>query len=172
METENFNVKAPLLLFPVKIERNPETIVLKNDNTRDIIYNTNLILANNKFNGKNEVLPDNAIEEFNEQTYMDDMISFYNDNKFYIQYKDCGIEKFLENKVSEFPNYKNGQFEVKKYMVLGLYSTYVTSMYEDFHKMIQDNNVTKLIKELLWGMESIENNMDVSYLLLAFPYVG
>ena len=163
METENFNVKAPLLLFPVKIERNPETIVLKNDNTRDIIYNTNLILANNKFNGKNEVLPDNAIEEFNEQTYMDDMISFYNDNKFYIQYKDCGIEKFLENKVSEFPNYKNGQLEVKKYMVLGLYSTYVTSMYEDFHKMIQDNNVTKLIKELLWGMESIENNMDVSY---------
>ena len=31
MENENFNVKAPLLLFPVKIERNPENIVLKND---------------------------------------------------------------------------------------------------------------------------------------------
>lgn len=163
MENENFNVKAPLLLFPVKIERNPENIVLKNDNTRDIIYNTNLILANNKFNGKNEVLPDNAIEEFNEENYINDMIKFYNDNKFYIQYKDCKIENFLENKVSEFPNYKNGELEVKKYMILGLYSTYVTSMYADFHKMIQDNNVTKLIKELLLGMESIENSIEPSY---------
>ena len=163
METENFNVKAPLMLFPVKIERSPETIVLKNDYSRDIIYNTNLILANNKFNGKNEVLPDNSIEEFNEENYINDMINFYNENKFYIQYKDCELERFLENKVSEFPNYKNGELEVKKYMVLGLYSTYVTSMYEDFHKMIQDNDVTKLIKELLCGMESIENKVDVSY---------
>ena len=163
MEQENFNVKAPLLLFPVKMDRTSENVILKNDFSRDILYNTNLILANNKFNGKNEVLPDNAIDEFNEETYIDDMINFYNENKFYVQYKDCKIDNFLENKVSEFPNYKNGELEVKKYMVLGIYSTYVTSMYEDFHKMIQDNNVTKLIKELLWGMESILGNVDVTY---------
>ena len=163
MEQGNFNVKAPLLLFPVKMDRTSENVILKNDFSRDILYNTNLILANNKFNGKNEVLPDNAIDEFNEETYIDDMINFYNKNKFYVQYNDCKIEKFLENKVSEFPNYKNGELEVKKYMVLGIYSTYVTSMYEDFHKMIQDNNVTKLIKELLWGMESILGNVDVTY---------
>ncbi len=163
MEQENFNVKAPLMLFPVKMDRTSENVVLKNDFSRDILYNTNLILANNKFNGKNEVLPDNAIDEFNEENYIDDMINFYNENKFYIHYKDCEIEKFLENKVSEFPNYKNGELEVKKYMVLGIYSTYVTSMYEDFHKMIQDNNVTKLIKELLWGMENILDNVDVTY---------
>lgn len=159
MEQENFNVKAPLLLFPVKMDRTSDNVVIKNDFSRDILYNTNLILANNKFNGKNEVLPDNAIEEFNEDTYLNDMINFYKENKFYIQYNDCSIEKFLENKVSEFPNYKNGELEVKKYMVLGIYSTYVTSMYEDFHKMIQDNNVTKLIKELLWGMENILSNV-------------
>ncbi len=163
MEQENFNVKAPLLLFPVKMDRTSENVILKNDFSRDILYNTNLILANNKFNGKNEVLPDNAIDEFNEKTYINDMIDFYNENKFYIQYDDCKIEKFLENKVSEFPNYKNGEFEVKKYMILGIYSTYVTSMYEDFHKMIQDNNATKLIKELLWGMENILDNVDVTY---------
>ena len=127
MEQENFNVKAPLMLFPVKMDRTSENVVLKNDFSRDILYNTNLILANNKFNGKNEVLPDNAIDEFNEENYIDDMINFYNENKFYIHYKDCEIEKFLENKVSEFPNYKNGELEVKKYMVLGIYSTYVTS---------------------------------------------
>ena len=55
MEQENFNVKAPLLLFPVKMDRTSENVILKNDFSRDILYNTNLILANNKFNGKNEV---------------------------------------------------------------------------------------------------------------------
>ena len=163
MEQENFNVKAPLLLFPVELDRTSDNVVLKNDFSRDILYNTNLILANNKFNGKNEVLPDNRIDEFNEDTYVTDMLNFYNENKFYIQYNDSDIEKFLENKVSEFPNYKNGELEIKKYMVLGIYSTYVTSMYEDFHKMIQDNNVTKLIKELLCGIENILGNVDVTY---------
>lgn len=163
IENENFNIKAPLLLFPVILDRTSDNVILKNDNSRDIIYNTNLILANNKFNGKNEVLPDNAIEEFSEDNYIEDMVKFYNENKFYIQYKDCNLEKFLENKVSEFPKYKNGELEVKKYMVLGLYSTYVTSMYEDFHKMIQENNVTKLIKELLWGMENALDDMNVQY---------
>ena len=163
MEQEDFNVKAPLLLFPVKMDRTSDNVVLKNDFSRDILYNTNLILANNKFNGKNEVLPDNTIDDFNEDTYINDMINFYSENKFYIQYNDCNIEKFLENKVSEFPKYKNGELEVKKYMVLGIYSTYVTSMYEDFHKMIQDNNTTKLIKELLLGMENILSNVDVTY---------
>lgn len=163
MENENFNIKAPLMLFPVKLDRSSDNVVLKNDFSRDILYNTNLILANNKFNGKNEVLPDNAIEEFDQDNYIENMLSFYRDNKFFIQYTDCKIEKFLENKVSEFPSYKNGELEVKKYMVLGIYSMYVTSMYEDFHKMIQENNVTKLIKELLWGMESILGNIDVQY---------
>lgn len=163
LEQENFNVKAPLLLFPVKMDRTSNSVILKNDFTRDILYNTNLILANNKFNGVNEVLPDNAIDNFNEETYLSDMINFYGDNKFYVQYSDCEIEKFLENKVSEFPIYKNGELEVKKYMVLGIYSTYVTSMYGDFHKMIQNNDITKLIKELLCGMESIMSNVDVSY---------
>lgn len=160
-EREDFNIKAPLLLFPVKLDRTSENIILKNDFSRDILYNTTLILANNKFNGKNEVLPDNAVEELNEETYITDTISFYNENKFYVQNRTCEIEKFLENRADEFPEYKNGELELKKYMVLGIYSTYVTSMYEDFHKMIQENNVTKLIKELLWGMENTTENIEV-----------
>lgn len=163
MEQEDFDVKAPLLLFPVKLDRTSDNVVIKNDFSRDILYNTTLILANNKFNGKNEVLPDNAIDEFNEENYIKDTIDFYNKNKLYIQYKDCEIESFFENKVNEFPKYKNGELEIKKYMILGIYSTYVTSMYEDFHKMIEDNNATKLIKELLWGMENVTRNEDMQY---------
>ena len=162
-ENENFNIKAPLILFPIKLERNATSILLKNDNQRDIIYNTNLILANNKFNKKNEVLPDNAIEEFHKESYIEDMIDFYSQNEFYIQFENSNIEKFRENKLSEFPNYKNGELKIKKYIVLGLYSTYVTSMYADFHRMIQEKNTTNLIKDLLWGIEGAQKEFDIIY---------
>lgn len=162
-ENENFNIKAPLILFPIKLERNATSILLKNDNQRDIIYNTNLILANNKFNKKNEVLPDNAIEEFHKESYIEDMIDFYSQNEFYIQFENSNIEKFRENKLNEFPNYKNGELKIKKYIVLGLYSTYVTSMYADFHRMIQEKNTTNLIKDLLWGIEGAQKEFDIVY---------
>lgn len=154
MESENFILKAPLILFPVNLERDNESISLVNDSSRDIIYNTTLILANNKFNGKNDVLPDNAIEDFNSNSYIENMISFYNDNGLYLQNKDSDIEKFLENRINEFPEYKNGELEIKRYMILGLYSSYATAMSEDFHKMIESKDVTMLIKDLLWGMNN------------------
>ena len=81
MEQENFDIKAPLILFPVKLTRDSNKVLLKNDFSRDILYNTNLILANNKFNGKNKVLPDNTIENFDESTYILDMINFYSQNE-------------------------------------------------------------------------------------------
>ena len=159
LEDEDFNIKAPLMLFPVKLEKINGNIILRNDESRDIIYNTNIILANNKFKGKNEVLPDNTVDSIDKYKYMENLINFYSDNKLQIQNKDCNIEKFLENKISEFPNYNNGQLEIKKYMVLGLFSTYVTSMYADFHKMINENNITMLIKELLSGIENSSNKI-------------
>ena len=152
-ENEDFNFKAPLMLFPVKIERTEVSINLLNDTSRDIIYNTHLILANNKFNGKNIILPDNKVENFDPSNFMQNIIDFYKSNELYITYNNSKLEKFFENKANEFPDYKNGQLEIKRYMILGLYSTYVTSMYADFHKMIEQKDITKLVKELLWGLE-------------------
>lgn len=157
LENENFNIKAPLILFPVKIERVKDDFVLKNDSARDIIYNTTLILANNKFNGKNSILPDNSIEDFEENDYITKMIKFYEDNNFNIIDKSYPLEKYLENKASEFPEYQNGMLEIRRYMVLGIYSSYVTSMYGDFHKMISESDITKLIKELINGVNSTDS---------------
>ena len=151
LEQEDFMIKAPLILYPVMLIRNNDGIYLKNDTNREILYNTTIILANNKFNGKNLVLPSNEVDEYNVDSYFNDMISFYTNNNLYINNNPCELEKFLENKYSEFPKYQRGYLEIKKYMVLGIYSTYVTSMYEDFEKMIKENDITKLIKELLVG---------------------
>lgn len=160
-ESGDFLYKAPLILFPVKLLRKGENIVINNDFDRDIIYNTTLILANNKFNGKNEVLPDSNIEEYNAETFIDDMLKFYSDNKIQIKKAESEIEKFLENRKIEFPPYNSGEIILKKYMTLGLYTSYISSMYTDFQSLIDSKVGTKLIADLLWGLEShekIENN--------------
>ena len=154
MENEEFNIKAPLMLFPVEIIRDKESISLRNDFSRDIIYNTHLILANNKFNGRNEVLPNNEIEEYDSVHFLDNMIDFYSENHFYIQKSNFKPEKYFENKLNEFPKYKNGEIELKGYIILGIYSMYTTSMYSDFNKMIENSEITELIKELLIGCEA------------------
>ena len=163
LENENFIIKAPLMIFPVRFVRNADTIYLENDSSRDILYNNTLILANNKFSGKNEVLPDNVIESIDSEKFVEQMIDFYKEQKLYIKKEEYSIESFFENTKSEFPNYKNGELELKGYMVLGLFSTYVTSLYEDFHNIINSGEVTKLIKELINGMEQVNSNFDINY---------
>lgn len=163
-ENEDFNVKAPLMLFPVRLERSEDSIVISNDSSRDIIYNTTLILANNKFNRKNKVLPDADISEFNKETYISDMCNFYKDNELQFAEKEFTPEKFFENRREEFPVYRNGIFEIKGYMVMGLYSMSVTPLYADFHKMIENKDITKLIEELLEGIEQpLDSAYDTDY---------
>ena len=163
MENENFNIKAPLMLFPINIIKTSTSIFIENDKSRDILYNTTLILANNKFNKKNEVLPDKEVSDYDANNYLNNMMDFYSKNGFLLENKNNIIEKFYENKNNEFPKYRNGELEIKKYMVLGLYSTYVTSMYEDFHKMIERNDITKLIKDLLWGIQNEDSSSQIQY---------
>ena len=160
LEQDDFLIKAPLMLYPVLLTRSNDGIYLKNDTNREILYNTTLILANNKFNGKNLVLPNNEVEEYDSINYIKNMIDFYTNNNLYINDNNLELEKFLENKYNEFPKYQRGYLEIKKYMVLGIYSTYVTSMYSDFEKMIKKEDITPLIKNLLVGEELEYNDIN------------
>ncbi len=42
---ENFDIKAPLVLFPVILDRDAQFITIRLDETRDIVFNNTLILA-------------------------------------------------------------------------------------------------------------------------------
>ena len=50
---EDFDVHSPLALFPITFERNSSVISIKLDNTRDVVYNSTLVLAYYKFNNIN-----------------------------------------------------------------------------------------------------------------------
>lgn len=63
MSGEDFNIRAPLALFPVSLERDNENVYIKLDESRDVLYNNNLILTQYKFSGLNRELPNPVIEE-------------------------------------------------------------------------------------------------------------
>lgn len=153
----NLPIKAPLILFPVLLERNAISIVIKNDFDRDIIYNTTLILANNRENKINEVLPDNVIEEFDINDYRNEMLKFYGDYKLYINDSNGTSIKFEENLEEDFNKYTNS-FYVKDYLVLGIYSTYATSIYKDFHKLIDNKEINELIRDLINSNSNLNVN--------------
>lgn len=164
MGIDKFSIKAPLVLFPCSLEKENGGFTLSFDTSRDILYNNTLILANNKFRGKNIVLPDNVVEELNKENFVSEIMSFYNNNGMYISKYNDGFIKFLENTCDEFPKYSSDELEIYEYMVLGIYSSFSTSMQRDFETIKTTKKVNTTIKDLIWGMsdskvsEEVEKN--------------
>lgn len=76
MSGEDFNIRAPLALFPVSLERDNENVYIKLDESRDVLYNNNLILTQYKFSGLNRELPNPVIEEVKD-TFIADLQAYY-----------------------------------------------------------------------------------------------
>ncbi len=152
MGIDKFTIKAPLVLFPCILTNEQGGFNLSFDTSRDILYNNTLILANNKFRGKNIVLPDNVVEELNKENFVSEIMSFYNNNGMYISKYNDGFTKFLENTADEFPKYPSDELEIFEYMVLGIYPSFSTSMQRDFETIKTKKEVNTIIKDLIWGM--------------------
>ena len=60
---EDFIVRAPLMLFPVKIKETYKKIELTLDTTREIQFNSNLFLAFIKFNSLSVDIPEMSVEK-------------------------------------------------------------------------------------------------------------
>src|SRR5690606_231360 len=74
---ENFPIKAPLLYFPVKLERTLKTFTIKKDTDRDIIFNRDLVLLTSKMERSKIDLEMPQIESFNEKTLKEVVIPYY-----------------------------------------------------------------------------------------------
>ena len=148
---DDFNIKSPLILFPVNLIREKNNYYINFDENRDIIYNTTLILANNKSNNKNLVLPSASLDECSYNHLIDDAIDFYNINGLSIEInkEEDDFLPFIDHKFSEFPKYQYGEIFVKNYCVLGVFPNYVTSIYSDFQKLLENNLISSLIQKLL-----------------------
>lgn len=155
---ENFNVRAPLVLFPVSFDRNDDDIIIKSDKTKDILFNNNLILLQNKFLSKNDELPNNVFENITKDGFYEQIKNYYINTGIELKCEEdvFSLSSFKDIKANEFPTYNNGDFYVVPNAVLGKFSLYSSALQKDFKNMIDDTEINELLDELLSGMDSVD----------------
>ncbi len=149
----DFKIKAPLMLFPAQIDVVNNEYRLTFDNSRDILYNSTLIVANNKFNNKNEVIVDDAVEEMVRAYFIENALTYFKQNNLLIEnQKNKYITPFFETTNTSFPDYDH--LEVKNYCVLGAFPTYSNAIQRDYNEIIGNKVVSQLVRDLFVGMDS------------------
>ncbi len=154
---EDFPVRAPLVLFPVSFEKKPDSIVIRRDKTKDVLYNSNLILTQYKFLKKADDLPETIMEEIFTDTFLKDIVEYYNKHDIKVQGESLGaLEKFEEISYKDFPKLKNGEYHLVNNAILGRFSVYSTALQKDYRAMGKAEKLNSLVGELLIDMENID----------------
>lgn len=149
MPNEDFDIRAPLALFPVILEKDSRTITLSMDNSRDAMYNNTLILAYIKSTGKNIPLPNNILEDYTGETFMDDLVGFYRSSGINLKCNYGLPVKYTDYKAGEFPQYLAGDMETIPNVVLGKYPTYSSSIQRDFDGMLAGREINGILNDLV-----------------------
>lgn len=148
LQGEDFNIRAPLLLFPIIIEKTPYSIYLKKDVEKDILWNTHLVLTHNKFNKINQDISNN-IFDFNNLVSINEIINFYEEKGLKIVDRNKPFSKYLEYKSNDFPSFKQGELFILNNAVVGQFSFYSSYLQRDFKEIINADQLNELLTDLL-----------------------
>ena len=153
---EKFNVRAPLVLFPVELIRDTDSISFRSDESRDVVFNSTLILAYFKFNKVNKVLPENTLDDVKRDSFINTVLEYYKEIGFNIEYDPLNkdLTKFENYLADEFPKYPSGELHLKLNAVIGRFPTYSNSIQKDFDKIVNGQMVNPLLDELLVNIDS------------------
>lgn len=157
---ENFDVRAPLALFPVVAERTATNILISIDDSRDIVYNTTLILAHYKFNNISKQLPAEEIESYSRSSFIENILNFYKESEIEIQDNLTGLNRFVDYKADEFPEYRSGELFLERCAVLGKYPLCSSSIQKDFGEILNANEINMLLNDLLVNAEDVDYYSD------------
>ncbi|MBQ9761093.1 MAG: HRDC domain-containing protein, partial [Clostridia bacterium] len=146
----DFGIRAPLCLFPVTLDRTTASITVAADPTRDVIFNSTLILAHNKFNGLTTPIPDCSVEEVDRDAFLQYVIDFYAKNDIRIEHPDAtSLVKFKEYPGESFPHYTRGTLKLVPNIVIGKFPAYSNSIQRDFDSLLDKGLVNKLVADLV-----------------------
>ncbi len=146
----DFGIRAPLCLFPVTLDRSTANITVTLDLTRDVIFNSTLILAHDKFNSITKPMPDCTIEEANPSTFFQYVVDFFAENDIRIELgSNEGLKKFTEYPGESFPHYTRGTLKLVPNIVIGKFPAYSNSIQRDFDELLGKGLVNKLVADLV-----------------------
>ncbi|WP_425448543.1 AAA domain-containing protein [Dethiothermospora halolimnae] len=148
---DNTFVRAPILLFPVKISKSNNKWYIQNIKGQEILINKVFLFAYAKYN---EIKLKDFDTEFNKLAEFDndiieELLNYLNENKIKIQ--DTGtrkVEKFLDYTNKNLPKYNIGELILKNHMVLGQFPI-SNSIYTDYQYLEKKDINHKLLSKLL-----------------------
>ena len=145
-----FGVRAPLCLFPVTLDRSTASITVNADPTRDVIFNSTLILAHDKFNSITTPMPDCTVEEVEQEHFLPYVVDFYAENDIRIEQGGVDkLKKFTEYPGESFPHYTRGTLKLVQNVVIGKFPAYSNSIQRDFEEILDKGLVNKLVADLV-----------------------
>ncbi len=144
-----FGLRAPLCLFPVTLDRSTSDITVEADLTRDVIYNATMILAHDKFNSLTNPLPDCTLDDVNADTFLGDLLDFYEKNDIRIEYDSDELKKFAEYPGDSFPHYTRGTLKLVHNVVIGKFPAYSNSIQRDFEQILNKGLINRLVSDLV-----------------------
>ena len=152
---EDFIVRAPLMLFPVKIKETYKKIELTLDTTREIQFNSNLFLAFIKFNSLSVDIPEMSVEKLENNICFQIM-------KFYEQ-AGLKLDPFMdifspfENLTNDMANTKfTDRFTICNNALLGNFPPFSSAIESDIKKLIENQSVTTNVFDLLIDTDAVD----------------
>ncbi|MBP5451741.1 MAG: HRDC domain-containing protein, partial [Treponema sp.] len=154
-----FEIRAPLALFPVNEERTPSSIKLSLDRSRDILYDTTLILAYYKTANINKSLPPEALEDNARDTFFDNISVFFKncDLEITIPETENELHAFKDYTADSFPKFKPGEMILDNSIVLGNFPICSSSIQKDFQQIAESGIINTLLNDLLSDGTNDEN---------------
>ena len=147
--SEDLPIRAPLVLFPVLLNRTQSTISVKFDDSRDILFNTTLLLANMKNSGIRREVPDPTVEVADRELFIDYVLKYFKEAGLEIEDDGGYVTPFEEFNVDSFPDYKPGELHVDNSLVLGKFPLYSSSIQKDFNDLTLKDEINKALNDII-----------------------
>jgi len=146
-------VKAPLLMYPVRISKNGDAWYLENIKEQNVMLNKVFLMAIAKYNEVNigsfqEEFEDNELDslQLNSVAGIADYLAQYN---ITIQVEnDTAVEKFGEHTKDTSIYYSPGELKIKPYLVLGQFPV-ANSIYNDYLQLEKQEIEHEQLEKLL-----------------------
>ena len=162
---DRFAIRAPLLYFPVKLERNKRNFSIKKDKDKDIIYNRDLLLATSKM--EQAEIDSNVpfINDFNIKSLKDVVIPFYASNGINIvdHQINFDFDPFKAQLKDQFVKRRANMFTISENITLGRYKLYSSMIQKDMSQILDQNKYNELLEGLIDETNLFEVEKDVVY---------
>ncbi|VEU82438.1 AAA domain-containing protein [Acholeplasma hippikon] len=148
---EKFPIKAPLLYFPVKLERTLKTFTIKKDNDRDIIFNRDLVLLSSKIERSKLDSEMPHIEVYNDKILKEIVIPYYEKHGIKIEVEDTELLTSFKNELKDdFTKVVDKKrFILKHYVTLSRFKLYSSSIQKDIETILSQNKYNDLLEGLI-----------------------